>query len=723
MRQGGAGSRSLWIYDAGACMLLACVTAAVFWPHLSGLMTFPWDFQGPYLTHAIARMRDGSFLAPPLWLPWGGFGIPGHLSLQDGTWYLPQYLFDFFGGHYDVVGATQLQVAHVAFAACGVYLLLSQLGARHAAALIGGVAYLFMPAFFSNAQHVDIVRGAAMMPWLLLAVDSLRTRADAQRFGFCVLVVWQFLVGSYPGIIVAGFYACAILVVVRGSERDADGSWRVGNFLLLGLAAIIAAGLAALKFLPALLDTENLRRDAGGFNGADLGILTTAVLDFDVGFLDNDVTMRDLFLPMPILVLACLTSIRSRVTILGACFAALGLLCMADIEAIRAVVSELPLMKLSRFQISDFRPVLHLGMIILAATGFERVLSAPKGRKSVLLAVALGCTALGALIAYGVELGHPLVRIRWPMLTMGVTAVAVAVAAHRGRDSIWAPWALAVALLPAIIVSGVDHVHAAARVWNMPRSDQAEVVEFGSTVRELVGKNRYQSIAYRPARLVLTPIPSERGQLYSTRYNFGWFAEAFSAFGYEDLKGSQVFGALYGLASPQATAADKQVLDWLLSPSSTVVSGRAEDVTPGVLGGCRPMCNLAQGSAGNGVARMKAFRENGAVYEMDLPARVFMTENEPWYPGWRARICHDNRCDGGDIMAVGVHGYLRGWSLPAGKYQLVTYFEPQGWALATRIARASVVLLIVVLVALTIMRRRSRVASSNSSPQAHQGAA
>lgn len=51
-------------------------------------------------------MRDGSFLAPPLWLPWGGFGLPGHLSLQDGTWYLPQWMYDFLGIRYDLVGAT-----------------------------------------------------------------------------------------------------------------------------------------------------------------------------------------------------------------------------------------------------------------------------------------------------------------------------------------------------------------------------------------------------------------------------------------------------------------------------------------------------------------------------------------------------------------------------------------------------------------------------------------
>lgn len=711
-----------WQPDAAACFLIACIGAILFWRHLAGLMTFPWDFQGPYLTHAIARMRDGSFLEPPLWLPWGGFGIPGHLSLQDGTWYLPQYLFDFLGWPYDVVGATRLQAAHVAFAGCGAYLLLRHLGLRQAAALIGGAGYLFLPAFFSNAQHVDIVRGAAMMPWLLLAVDSLQARAGAARFAFCVVVVWQFLVGSYPGIVVAGFYACAIVVLVRGTERDASGSWRLGNLLLLALATLVAAGLSAVKFVPGLLDVENLRRDAGGFNGVDMGIMTTLVLDFDVEFLRNDVTMRDIFLPMPVLLLACLANLKSRVSVLGACFVALGLLCMIDVDVIKAVMSKLPLMKLSRFQISDFRPVLHLGIITLAASGVERILAARRGGARVLLGLAVGCAAVGALIAYGMALGHPPARASWPLLAMGLTAAVVVIAVYRGGGSARTPLFLVTAVLPLVLVSGIDHVRAGARVWNMPRSDQAEVAEFGATVGELIHKDRYRSIEYRPARLVLTPLPSERSALYSTRYNFGWFAEAFSAFGYEDLKGSKVFGALYGLAAPEASVADRQVLDWLVAPSSTVVSDRAEDVTPGVLARCRPSCNLARGSARNGVVRMVAFRENGAVYEVDLPSGAFVTENEPWYPGWRARLCRDNRCGSGDIMAVGVHGYLRGWPLPAGKYQLVTYFEPQGWALAVLISRVSLAIFFAVMVALLVSRRRLRASPTHSSLQAHQGA-
>lgn len=716
MRQVGIPIRGpSWQYDAIACLLLAIIGVAVFWRHISGLMTFPWDFQGPYLTHAIARMRDGSFLEPPLWLPWGGFGIPGHLSLQDGTWYLPQYLFDFLGWPYDVVGATRLQVAHVLAGGCGTYVLLRGLRIRPAAAVLGGAAYLFMPAFFSNAQHVDIVRGAAAMPWLLVAVDSLQERISIARFGFCVLVVWQFLVGSYPGIVVAGFYACAILVAVRGTERNIDGTWRFGNLLLLALAALIAAGLAAVKFVPGLLDAENLRRDAGGFNGVDLPILTTLVLDFDVGFLGNDVTMRDVFLPIPVLALAALSGARSRIAVLGLCFAAFGLLCMVDVGFVKAIVSKLPLMKLSRFQISDFRPILHLGVIILAAVGVERVLSASKDRRSVMLGAVAGSVVLAALIVYGLQIGHPGSRALWPIVAMGVTGAMALLVAYFGNGSARASWILVAVLLPVTVVSGLDHARAGARVWNMPRSDQAEVAEFGATINELVKRDRYRAITHRPARLVLTPLPSERGALYSTRYNFGWFAEAFSAFGYEDLKGSDVFGALYALAYPDATEEDKEVLEWLLSPSSTVLSNRADEVTPGLLGDCGASCNIALGAAQGGTLRMTAFRENGAVYEVDFPSPAFVTENEPWYPGWRARLCNGRQCESVGVMAEPVHGYLRGWSLPAGKYQLVTYFEPQGWILATRISRGAVVVFLVVVIALLVLRRRPRRSLSHSS--------
>lgn len=63
------------------------------------------------------------------------------------------------------------------------------------------------------------------------------------------------------------------------------------------VAGLIVVGLAAVKFLPAPVDGGNICYDAGETTLADASILTTLLLDYDVEFLRNEVTMRDLFLP------------------------------------------------------------------------------------------------------------------------------------------------------------------------------------------------------------------------------------------------------------------------------------------------------------------------------------------------------------------------------------------------------------------------------------------
>ncbi len=120
----------------------------------------------------------------------GEMGFPSFLALQSGAWYAPLALLDAVGVVYTIHVATVVQVLHVLAGALGVYALLRQSGCSRGVALLGGVAFHFGAAFYSNQQHVDIVRAAALFPWLLyvLRPDFLAKRwallagADGQCF-------------------------------------------------------------------------------------------------------------------------------------------------------------------------------------------------------------------------------------------------------------------------------------------------------------------------------------------------------------------------------------------------------------------------------------------------------------------------------------------------------------------------------------------------------------
>ncbi len=694
-------------------LLLAFATVfVVFYSFILGESTFPWDFQGPYLTHAIARMREGTFLSPPLWMPWGGFGIPGHLSLQDGTWYLPQYLFDFFGWPYDVVGATRLQIAHIFVGSVGIYVFLRRFGANRLMASAGCLAYIFSPAFFSNAQHVDIVRGTALMPWLFIVVDRLCCRVDGWRFLLCVVVIWQFLVGSYPGMIVSAGYACAAIVFIHLVNARREGS----NVLLVSLvmiaAAVTASGLAAVKFVPSLVDADNFRKSPGAIVGLDWGLLTSIVLDFDLDFMSNDISMRDIFIALPILFLSLVGLSQKQRTALPYLFLVIGIIPMVGAKSLQDFISMFPLMDVSRFHVPDFRPVFHLALFMFAASGADALLHCDNRRSAV--AVAFASTVVIALFFLGWVVGQPIEAFLWPLISIVFFLVFVFLSPKSSSPTIRGCISI-LALLMSVAVSGYGHEVRAERVWKVERSDALEIALFGETIRDLVSTERGESIEYRPDRYVLTALPADITALYDGRYNFSWYAQGYSAFGYEDLRGSEIFRSLYDAALPIAGKTKQQPMRWMLKRSSILLLPKLSQFDIEALSECLVTCRHA-GVSDEAFVRMVAFRSNGAVYEVSLASPLAVVENEPYYPGWRAKICREDSCLD-SITARPVAGVLRSWELPAGKYRLVTYFEPPGWRLAVTIAWVSIAVGLLVFMVLLFLSRNGRLRQTRVLPR------
>src|SRR5205807_1101886 len=116
-------------------------------------------------------------------------------------------------------------------------------------AAVAALAFLFFGGFYGQAEHADIFRGFAYLPWLLWALTPPAGGRRWTRLIVIPLMAWLIVSGAYPGQAVsfAVIGAVYLVVALRGA-----GVWpRYRVALLLALAASAAICLADM--LPYLL--------------------------------------------------------------------------------------------------------------------------------------------------------------------------------------------------------------------------------------------------------------------------------------------------------------------------------------------------------------------------------------------------------------------------------------------------------------------------------------
>lgn len=226
-----------------AMVVLALVTAGVFWRHLLGTHTFPGDFEATaewavFLTSTTAA---GHFTE---WNPFAGGGLPLPYNPASGL-YFPVWL----GMGLLHIPATVrvlnlVQAAHVFFGAAGAFALARSLGIRREWALAAGVAFIFFGGLYSNGHHDLIVRGQTYAPWLLWTLTPPPPGRGWLRALGLPFWVWLIASGSYPG------QTAAYLLV--GAIYLSAHLWQRREELRIWLPFLIPSGIAAAAVLGAL---------------------------------------------------------------------------------------------------------------------------------------------------------------------------------------------------------------------------------------------------------------------------------------------------------------------------------------------------------------------------------------------------------------------------------------------------------------------------------------
>lgn len=625
-------------------VVLLAIVCVVFHKHLFEHWTFPWDFLGTYTTtpaFVAATIGRGHLIS---WSPFVASGFPVTIDPQAGLYFPGWWALGAFGVPATLRVLTAVQIAHVLFAALGVYALARARRLEWKWALLAGIGYVLFGGFYGQAEHADIVRGFAYLPWLLWALTPPAEGARWTRLTAVPALAWLISSGAYPGEVVSFGVTGAVYVLV--ALRGQAGAWRRHRGALL-LAIVASAGICAAVLFP-YLRAEH----AGELHRT---IEPTAALRAERAFrpldmlglyLNNfswtlDGTVTSWALAIPILVgLPCarLATLRRHAPLVVCGLLALLLAMTPKIGFIgRAMVSIRPLFP-SRFPASDYKAVVAIALIIVSVDAW-RGLSARRRT------LALRAAAFGVLLALGAILApktHAMpTRELWLVLVVIAASVLLVVVRPPPRVLV---------MLLAVLV-GVDGVREISDYrlegtvvpWQVPPSELAFYVARDGFVRELP-KRLSAAPATRPARVPAASTAEPNAS--------GWVADAYHESDYDPTIERSLW-----LAENEPALAAKLLQPWQGYLFDCKAVGCSENVR-------LPAATTWQPGAAVHTLR---YADQSIVYAVNVNKPTLMVENELSVKGWHA---NDPR-----VALVDAHIPFRAWRLAPGNYRFTASFQ------------------------------------------------
>jgi hypothetical protein len=652
---------------AGLLLLLEIV---VFRDFLSGAVIPQFDFLGVYNLEAYAWWHDGSFFDPPQWMPylWGGY--PAVSVIQNGSFYLPIGIASAFGP-YSLHAAAILAALHVAFGAAGAYVFARRFGASWPAAAFALVGWFFATGFYTNATHVDIARGYAWLPWLMLVVSTRWPWHRWWAIPAAALVVAQSALGVYPGMLVAIAYCLVAWAVVQ----QVLARPRLRDFVIPLVIAGVAGLLTTLvRFLPALLVRGSTTFGTGDLSTFEPATLGAILLPYGLPWYGQVAPFISYFLPAS--VLAAIVFIRrfDRTFAMLATPVVVSVVLGMPFWPWHDLVRALPGLGLSRFTASDFKAVALFGATMAAALAIDQLLKAarPALGERVLRPLILRAAAVGLLIAafaaVMVKYGYPVAGSLPQLVLLGVAAAALvllSLSQHRRALRI----VVAVALVGVTGVSGTFAAFSSPGEWRADRV-AAESSAFGASVDQMLSE-RADPGEQRPARRQPPPPDEEQDDL-NLYWGRGFYDGVPSVYGYVNLRGTESFDVVRaGVESSNPTAVGARVF-W--SQPGMVIQGNEDE--PPAPGDSERCAYFADCGTALRTTPLSYDSPEELVYGVVASEEVIVSANEAWYAGWTATACDDEDRD-------------RCVDLPTrrGDYGQIVFDLPEGaWTLTLRYA-------------------------------------
>jgi hypothetical protein len=193
------------------------------------------------LRTAAANIMRGGYL--PLWNPYIFSGMPLHGAAQAGLLFPLNWSFLFFSAP---VATNVMMLATYALAALGAYLYARRSGSLITGAIVTSLTWQWSSFLITHIGHTNILQTAAMLPWILWALDGYGARPRRGRgILLAVLVALQCFTGHQQT------FAYSLMLAVPYAVVRARASSERKKAYLRSLW-LIAAGvlLAAVQIVP-----------------------------------------------------------------------------------------------------------------------------------------------------------------------------------------------------------------------------------------------------------------------------------------------------------------------------------------------------------------------------------------------------------------------------------------------------------------------------------------
>lgn len=230
-----------------AAIVVSLLPLLYFFPATSGnLIISPDDgviFNIPVRV-AVANLIHGGYV--PLWNPYMFSGMPLFGAAQAGVLFPLNWFYLLFS---IPVATNLMMLSTYALAALGAYLYARRSGASIAGAVATSLAWQWSAFMVAKVGQTNVVQTAALLPWVLWAVDAYGMTGKRWRgVVLAVLVALQVFAGHQQTFAYSFLLAVAYAVVMA---RASSGRLRTSYLWSLGLLTAGVA-VAAVQILPTI---------------------------------------------------------------------------------------------------------------------------------------------------------------------------------------------------------------------------------------------------------------------------------------------------------------------------------------------------------------------------------------------------------------------------------------------------------------------------------------
>ena len=624
-------------------LLLLLQNLLIFHNHYFNDTTPPWDFVETYLAvpfYWIELLRHGYDVS---WIPFQGMGYPLYMNLQSGYYYLPNWIFVIFDIQYTINNAVIMQCLHIFIGSLGTVILAYLIGLKWYKALLAGFIYQTFGAFYSNAEHLDIIRGYSFIPWLLIPVLTKQYFVKLNQIVLWSypLIVYLMITGGYLGMSIAIFF---ILGITAFARIVFEKEYRKYGFFVI-CALLIGFLISSVFLLPSLLDKKELIRATGIISYDYAYLVDIFSLIFGIGFPSqpHDISMQSSSISMIVFMLLVSSLLKIRIINKWLLFILLLALLMISGLLHQYLIQIFSPLGLSRMIMSDYRGLIGIIIILIATIGLKNFT-----QKDLIPVVIF------TLIF--IVLGNFFLNINSLDYKKEFLFIAISFLLSIGTLYIFTKKALlGITLMFIIVILDFYRIHSSKIYWSHKGASSYIKNTFGEYKDfsiELLAKASGKE--FREKRVDEQKRPLSYKGYYDGTYMMNDYGGSMHLKQYENIRSNPVLKS-YAL------------LEW------TPISGNINSIN-----------NENVNNKVNFV-KLESYKTSEIRYSINSIENTSFIENEIYWKGWKGKLIDEKGTVSNEILPENIDGF-RKWDIPEGNYVLITNFTPPYQSIAINLS-------------------------------------